>query len=98
MQDRSPQSAGADHGGGCGGGACAGQLFSLRLAFSFSLSLSLRPLAADAAAPGTLEPHGPKMAALGFLCGLRMPEVTAPPPPGVQPIVAAQGSRPGCCC
>lgn len=40
----------------------------------------------------------PRWPPLGFLCCLRMPEVTAPPPPGTLPISAARGSRPGCCC
>lgn len=53
MRDRSPRAAGADHGGDCGSGACAWLLFSLRLDFR----LSLRPVAADTAAPGTFEPY-----------------------------------------
>lgn len=36
----------------------------------------------------------PRWPPLGFLRCLRMPEVTAPPPPGAQPIRAARGSRP----
>lgn len=40
----------------------------------------------------------PRWPPLGFLCCLRMPEVTAPPPPGARPISAARGSLPGCCC
>lgn len=94
MRDRSPQAAGADHGGDCGSGACAWLLFSLRLYFR----LSLRPVPADTAAPGTFEPHGPKMAAS------RLPLL--PPDAGnddtaasrVRPISAARGSRPDCCC
>lgn len=40
----------------------------------------------------------PRWPPLGFLCCLRMPEVTAPPPPGARPISVARGSLTGCCC